>query len=172
VAREAVAAGASMINDISAGTMDTGMIAAAASLDVPYVLMHMKGNPETMQQEAHYNNVTGEVLDFFIAKKTMLNNAGIMDIIIDPGFGFGKTIEHNFELLHNLPVFKMLDAPLLLGISRKATIYKTLGITAEEALNGTTVLNTIGLVNGAAILRVHDVKEATETIRLFTACMS
>jgi len=135
------------------------------------VLMHMQGHPGSMQQAPRYKNVTGEVLDFFIQKKALLHEAGVMDIIIDPGFGFGKTIEHNFELLRNLPVFKMLNAPLLLGISRKSTIYKTLGITAEEALNGTTVLNTIGLMNGAAILRVHDVKEAAEATRLFSACM-
>ena len=171
VAREAVAAGASIINDISAGSMDSDMIATAVSLHVPYVLMHMQGHPGSMQQAPRYKNVTGEVLDFFIQKKALLHEAGVMDIIIDPGFGFGKTIEHNFELLRNLPVFKMLNAPLLLGISRKSTIYKTLGITAEEALNGTTVLNTIGLMNGAAILRVHDVKEATEATRLFSACM-
>ncbi|HLG38134.1 MAG TPA: dihydropteroate synthase [Chitinophagaceae bacterium] len=170
VAKEAVAAGASIINDISAGSMDEKMIDTAASLHVPYVLMHMKGVPKTMQQSAQYENVTREVLDFFIKKLAELRQAGISDIIIDPGFGFGKTIEHNFELLRNLPVFKVLECPLLLGISRKSTVYKTLGITAEEALNGTTVLNTIGLMNGANILRVHDVKEAREAIQLVAAC--
>jgi len=169
VAREAVAAGVSIINDISAGSMDENMIATAAGLKVPYVLMHMKGTQQTMQQSAQYENVTREVLDFFIAKVDELKKAGIHDIIIDPGFGFGKTIAHNFELLRNLEVFKIIDHPLLLGISRKSTIYKTLGITAAEALNGTTVLNTIGLMNGASIIRVHDVKEATEVIRLVTA---
>jgi dihydropteroate synthase len=170
VAELAIEAGASIINDISAGSMDESMISMAASLHVPYVLMHMKGFPKTMQQSAQYENVTKEVLDFFIQKVNELRQAGISDIIIDPGFGFGKTIEHNFELLRNLSVFQMLGCPLLLGISRKSTIYKTLGITAGEALNGTTVLHTIGLMNGADILRVHDVREAREAIQLVTAC--
>lgn len=171
VAREAVAAGAGIINDISAGTMDADMFSMAASLKVPYVLMHMQGTPQTMQQSPQYDNVTREVLDFLIAKTELLKKAGVNDIIIDPGFGFGKTIAHNFELLSNLSVFKIISHPLLLGISRKSTISKTLGITAEEALNGTTVLNTIGLMNGADIIRVHDVKEAKEAIQLVDACM-
>ena len=171
VAKEAVAAGASMVNDISAGSIDQNMIAAVAALHVPYVLMHMQGSPQTMQQSPQYENVTREVLDFFIGKIAELQKAGIQDIIIDPGFGFGKTIAHNFELLRHLSVFKIIDHPLLLGISRKSTIYKTLGITASEALNGTTVLNTIGLMNGASIIRVHDVKEAKESIKLIAACM-
>ena len=170
VAKEAVAAGACIVNDISAGSMDENMFATVASLRVPYVLMHMLGTPQTMQQSPHYENVTKDVLDFFIAKIDLLKKEGISDIIIDPGFGFGKTIAHNFELLRQLSVFKLIDHPLLLGISRKSTIYKTLGITAEEALNGTTVLNTIGLMNGANILRVHDVKEAREAIQLVEAC--
>jgi dihydropteroate synthase len=169
VAKEAVAAGASIVNDISAGSMDDRMIETAAVLKVPYVLMHMQGTPQNMQQHPQYEDITKEVLDFFIRKKDELHKAGITDIIIDPGFGFGKTIAHNFELLRNLPVFKMLDCPLLLGISRKSTISKTLGITAEEALNGTTILNTIGLMNGASVLRVHDVKEAAEAVKLFVA---
>lgn len=168
VVKEAIAAGASIVNDISAGSMDGKMISTVAALQVPYVLMHMQGTPQTMQQQPIYENVTKEVLDFFIQKKDELQQAGIHDVIIDPGFGFGKTITHNFELLRNLSVFKMLDAPLLLGISRKSTIYKTLDIAAEQALNGTTVLNTIGLMNGAGILRVHDVKEAKEVITLFS----
>lgn len=172
VAKEAVAAGACIVNDISAGSMDKNMVATVASLRVPYVLMHMQGAPQTMQQSPHYDNVTKEVLDFMIAKIDLLKKAGIIDIIIDPGFGFGKTIAHNFELLRQLSIFKIIDHPLLLGISRKSTIYKTLGITADEALNGTTVLHTIGLVNGANILRVHDVKEAIEAIRLVEACMT
>ncbi len=171
VAQEAVAAGASLVNDISAGSMDPDMIGTAAALQVPYVLMHMQGTPATMQQEPAYQNVTGEILDFFIREKSRLNKAGINDIIIDPGFGFGKTIPHNFQLLRHLAVFKMLQAPLLIGVSRKSTIYKTLGITVEEALNGTTVLNTIGLMHGASILRVHDVKEAAEAVQLFSDCM-
>ena len=171
VASEAVAAGAGIINDISAGSMDASMISIVASLRVPYVLMHMQGTPQTMQQSPQYKNVTREVLDFLIEKTELLKKAGIKDIIIDPGFGFGKTIAHNFELLRHLSVFKILQYPLLLGISRKSTIYKTLGITAEEALNGTTVLNTIGLMNGADIIRVHDVKEAKEAIKLVEACL-
>jgi dihydropteroate synthase len=172
VATKAVAAGACIVNDVSAGSMDENMIAAVAELRVPYVLMHMKGVPQTMQQSPHYKNVTSEVLDFFITRIEELAKAGIRDIIIDPGFGFGKTIAHNFELLNNLPVFKMIHRPLLMGISRKSTIYKTLQITAEEALNGTTVLNTIGLMKGASILRVHDVKEAKEAIELSMSTMA
>lgn len=166
VAKEAVAAGACIVNDISAGSMDEAMIKTVARMQVPYVLMHMKGTPQTMQLQANYDDVTKELLDFFISKKSELEKAGMSDIIIDPGFGFGKTIGQNFELIRNLPVFKMLNCPLLLGISRKSSIYKTLGISPEEALNGSTVLNTIGLLNGAMILRVHDVKEAIEAIKL------
>lgn len=170
VAELSVSAGADIVNDISAGSLDADMIHTVAGLNVPYILMHMRGTPQTMQQEPTYDNVTREVLDFFIKEAEHLCLAGINDIIIDPGFGFGKTIAHNFELLRNLPVFKMLSFPILLGISRKSTIYKTLGTTPEEALNGTTVLNTIGLMNGASILRVHDVKEAVETVKLYSAC--
>jgi dihydropteroate synthase len=169
VAIAAVEAGASIINDISAGSMDNKMIKAVVELKVPYVLMHMKGTPQTMQQNTAYENVTREVLDFFISKTHELKNAGILDIIIDPGFGFAKTIDQNFELLKTLSVFKMLDKVIMLGISRKSTIFKTLGVNADDALNGTTVLNTIGLINGASILRVHDVKEAKETVKLFSA---
>ena len=168
----AVAAGASIVNDISAGSMDAAIIETVASLKVPYVLMHMQGTPQTMQKQPQYENVTREVLDFMIKKISELRKAGITDVIIDPGFGFGKTIAHNFELLNNLSVFRMLNSPLLLGVSRKSTIYKTLGITADESLNGTTVLNTIGLMNGASILRVHDVKEAVESVKLFEVCRS
>lgn len=166
VATEAVAAGASIINDISAGSIDPELLPAVAALKVPYVLMHMQGTPQTMQQQPVYESVTTEVLDFLQHKTSVLHEAGIHDIIIDPGFGFGKTIAHNFQLLHELEAFQLIDAPLLLGISRKSTIYKTLGTTAEEALNGTTVLNTIGLLKGARILRVHDVKEAVEAVKL------
>ena len=166
VASKAVAAGASIVNDISAGSIDAEMIKTVAGLNVPYVLMHMQGTPLIMQQNPSYEDVTKEVLDFFIFKTAELREAGIKDIIIDPGFGFGKTIDHNFELLKNLAVFKVLNLPLLLGISRKSTISKTLGITADEGLNGTTVLNTAGLLKGASILRVHDVKEAVESVKL------
>lgn len=169
VALAALNAGATIVNDISAGSMDKHMIETVAELKVPYILMHMKGTPQTMQQNPVYENVNREVLDFFIAKINDLRKAGILDIIIDPGFGFGKTIDHNFELLKNLPVFKMLDKPILVGISRKSTIYKTLGVSADEALNGTSVLNTIALMNGASVLRVHDVKEAKEAVALFLA---
>jgi dihydropteroate synthase len=170
VARDAVAAGASIINDVSAGSLDKDLWSTVASLRVPYVLMHMKGTPQTMQLDPQYENVTGEVLDFFIQTIPRLYAAGIHDIIVDPGFGFGKTIGHNFELLRNLSAFGILDKPLLLGISRKSTVYKTLNTTADQALNGTTVLNTIGLMNGASILRVHDVKEAREAVILVEAC--
>ncbi len=166
VAAAAVAAGACMVNDISAGNMDEAMIPVVASLQVPYICMHMKGKPQTMQQQPHYDDVVKEVLDFFIYKIDECKRAGIKDIIIDPGFGFGKTIPHNFQLLSNLAVFKILERPILAGISRKGTIYKTLNIDVTEALNGTTVLNTLALHNGANILRVHDVKEAKEVILL------
>lgn len=166
VAKEAVDAGASILNDISAGSLDDKMIETVAALKVPYVLMHMRGTPETMQQLTQYDNLVREVIDYFIAKLEMLKKAGIGDIIIDPGIGFAKTAEQNFQLLKNLQQLSILGHPILAGISRKATIYKTLGITADEALNGTTVLNTVALLNGASILRVHDVKETREAVTL------
>lgn len=169
VAQEAVHAGACIVNDISAGDFDKDMIATVASLRVPYVLMHMQGRPHHMPKTPHYENVTKEVLDFFIGKLAILRSAGISDILIDPGFGFGKATAHNFELLKNLEVFKITGCPLLTGISRKRTVWNTLGITPADSLNGTTVLNTISLLNGANILRVHDVKEAIETIKLVEA---
>lgn len=168
VAAQAVAAGASIINDISAGSLDHTMITTVAALKVPYVLMHMKGTPQTMQQEAQYQDVSREVLDFFIHKLSLLKEAGIHDIIIDPGFGFAKHSVQNFELLKNLEIFNILNAPVLLGVSRKSFIWKTLGVTPDEALNGTTVMNTIGLQKGASILRVHDVKPAMEAIELYS----
>jgi dihydropteroate synthase len=167
VAAVAVREGVAIVNDVSAGNMDEAMIQTVAALQVPYICMHMKGTPETMQQNASYDDIVKEVLDFFIKKIAQCTEAGIKDIIIDTGFGFGKTIAHNFMLLKNLSVFEMLDKPILAGLSRKGTIYKTLNITAGEALNGTTVLNTIALLSGVSILRVHDVKEAKETIQLF-----
>jgi dihydropteroate synthase len=167
VAIAAVQAGASIVNDISGGQMDAEMIPTIASMrNVPYICMHTKGTPETMQALAVYEDVTKEVLEYFIAKIYECKNAGIKDVIIDPGFGFAKNAEQNFTLLKNLSLLKMLDKPILVGISRKSTIYKTLGITATEALNGTTVLNTMALNNGAGILRVHDVREAMEVINL------
>lgn len=166
VAKESVQAGASIINDISAGEMDKQMIETVGKLNVPYVCMHMKGVPENMQHQTHYENVTKEILDFFIKKIEECKQAGINDVIIDPGFGFGKNISQNFRLLKDLKIFQMLEKPIMAGVSRKSTIYKTLKIQAEDSLNGTTVLNTIALLNGASILRVHDVKEAKEAITL------
>lgn len=169
VARAAVEAGAGMVNDVSAGTLDADLIPTVAALGVPYVLMHMPGNPQTMQQAAVYQNVTLEVFDALSARLNELEGAGLNDIIIDPGFGFGKTIAHNFQLLRELPFFQQLGRPVMAGLSRKATVYKTLQTTADKALNGTTVLHTIALLNGASILRVHDVKEAAEAIKLYGA---
>ncbi len=169
VAAIAVHAGASIVNDVSGGEMDDKMIATVASLDVPYICMHMKGRPETMQEKPFYENVVEEVLQFFIRKTEACLQAGIKDVIIDPGFGFGKTATHNFTLLKNLEVFKIFERPLLAGLSRKGTIYKTLGIPVEEALNGSTVLHTLAIQNGANILRVHDVKEAKEVVTLMMA---
>ena len=167
VAKESVVAGASMINDISGGNFDLDMLHVIGKLKVPYVCMHIKGTPQTMQKNPAYENVIKEIFDFFIERIDACKKAGINDVIIDPGFGFGKNKDHNFELLKNLPVFKMLERPVLAGISRKSTIYKTLGVTTDEALNGSTVLHTIALMNGANILRVHDVKEAKEAVKLF-----
>ena len=166
VAKKAVEAGASIVNDVSGGLMDNQMLPTVAALHVPFVCMHMKGTPKNMQQNPTYNNVTEEVLTFFIEKIDACKKAGINDVIIDPGFGFGKTIEHNYTLLKQLAAFKILQKPILLGVSRKSMIYKPLEVTANEALNGTSVLHTIGLENGASILRVHDVKEAIECIHL------
>lgn len=166
VASEAVWAGASIVNDVSAGTIDENLIATVATLQVPYVLMHLQGTLETMQKAPFYENITLEVFDFLNFKIKELHEAGIRDIIVDPGFGFGKTIAHNFQLLNGLSYLQQLRKPLLVGLSRKATIYKTLQIEPGEALNGTTVLNTVSLLNGAHILRVHDVKEAVQAIEL------
>ena len=166
VAREAISAGASIINDISAGTIDEQLLSTVYDLNVPYVLTHMLGKPQTMQHEPVYQNVTLDVFDFLNKKLDTLTRMGIKDVIIDPGFGFGKTYNHNFELLRHLQYFKKLDRPLMVGVSRKATIYKTLHITAEEALNGSTVLHTYALLNGANVIRAHDVKEAIQAIKL------
>ena len=169
VARSAVEAGASLVNDISGGSFDQQMISTVATLGVPFICMHVKGKPDNMHHNPQYDDVTREVLDYFIIKTAECKLAGIHDVIIDPGFGFSKTAAHNFELIKNLSVFQILQKPLLAGISRKSTIYKTLSVTAAEALNGTTVLNTICLLNGANILRVHDVKEAVEAVKLVEA---
>jgi dihydropteroate synthase len=169
VAREAVAAGACIVNDISGGSLDPDMLRVVGQLGVPYICMHMKGEPSTMNQYAVYDNVVTEVLDFFIRRIEDCRRAGINDIILDPGFGFAKTAVHNFQLLRRLDLLRVCGKPLLVGVSRKSTIYKTLGVSPEEALNGTTVLHTLGLLHGAEILRVHDPKEARETIRLLEA---
>ncbi|MBK7938468.1 MAG: dihydropteroate synthase [Lewinellaceae bacterium] len=168
VAVAATEAGASMINDVSAGNLDPEMLETVAGLGVPYVLMHMLGSPETMQQKPHYEHIVNEVLDFFIQKLEILRHLGVRDILLDPGFGFGKTVEHNFQLLKNLHVFgRVLDLPVLAGVSRKSMICKVLQVSPANALNGTTALHMAALQQGARVLRVHDVKEAAEVIRLW-----
>lgn len=167
VAKKAVEAGALLVNDVSAGTIDVALLPTVASLQVPYVLMHMQGTLQTMQTAPRYDNVVTDVFDFFSFKLKELYALGIHDVILDPGFGFGKTATHNFTLLKGLHFFQQFQNPMLVGLSRKATVYKTLGITAGEALNGTTVLQTLALLNGASILRVHDVKEAVQAITLY-----
>lgn len=168
VAESAVNAGASIINDISGGMIDENMLAVSGSLNVPFVCTHIKGTPETMQQNPVYEDVVKEVLQFFIERIDTCLKHHIKDIILDVGFGFGKTKEHNFSLLKNLSVFSILQKPLLIGLSRKGMVYKPLDTTADKALNGTTVLNTLALMSTASVLRVHDVKEATEAVRLFS----
>lgn len=166
VAKAAVASGALIVNDVSGGSMDRRMLESVASLRVPYVCMHMQGRPENMQESPRYGDVVGELLDYFSGRIRDCRDAGIHDIIIDPGFGFGKTVEHNYALLDSLELFGAFDLPVLAGLSRKSMIQKVLGVQASQALNGTTVLNTIALMKGARILRVHDVQEAVEAVRL------
>ena len=166
VASAAVKAGACIVNDISGGRLDEAMLSTVAALGVPYVAMHMQGTPETMQQDPHYTDVTREVLEYLGAVDKRATDAGIHDVILDPGFGFGKNRGHNYRLMAELDLLALLDRPILVGVSRKSMIYKTLGISPEEALNGTTVLHTVALMKGADILRVHDVREAIEAIRL------
>jgi len=166
VATKAVNTGAAIINDISGGTLDPEMFKQVSLLKVPYILMHMRGTPQNMKTQTNYDNISKEVLTYFSEKIAKAHKAGINDIIVDPGFGFAKNAEQNFELLNNLELFKSLSAPCLVGISRKSTIYNTLKVSAEDALNGTTVLHTVALLKGASILRVHDVKEAKECITL------
>jgi dihydropteroate synthase len=158
--------GASIINDISGGQLDDNMFATIAALNVPYILMHMRGTPQTMQQHTKYDDLIGEILIYFASRIRQLHLLGVNDIIIDPGFGFSKTTDQNYQLMHQLNELALLDLPLLIGISRKSMIYKLLGSTPEESLNGTTVLNTIALLNGANFLRVHDVKAAKEAVRI------
>ena len=161
--------GVAIINDIAAGEMDADMFHTVAALNVPYIMMHMQGTPQSMQQHPHYDNLLKEVFLYFARKVQQLRDLGVKDIILDPGFGFGKTIEHNYELLSHLEDFRIFELPLLVGVSRKSMIYRLLDITPQEALNGTTVLDTICLLKGADILRVHDVKEAVETVRIVQA---
>lgn len=159
--------GAAIINDISAGNLDEKMMEVVAKHNVPYIMMHLRGTPQTMQSQTNYENIIKEMLFYFSEKVNKARSLGINDLIIDPGFGFAKTLEQNYEVLQNFERFKMLELPLLAGISRKSMVYKPLGLTANEALNGTTVLNTIAVSKGANILRVHDVKEAVECVTLF-----
>lgn len=166
VAKQAIESGAAVINDISAGLLDKNMLPTVADLHVPYIMMHMRGTPQTMQQFTKYDNLTKDILFYFSERIAAARALGIIDIIVDPGFGFSKTLEQNYELMQHLELFKMLDKPMLIGISRKSMIYKYLNTNPQEALNGTSVLNTIALQKGAGILRVHDVKEAIECVKL------
>lgn len=167
VARQCVEEyGAAIINDISAGEMDEQMFPTVARLNVPYIMMHMQGTPQNMQKEPHYENLLKEVFMYFARKVRQLRDLGMKDIILDPGFGFGKTLEHNYELMAHLEEFGIFELPLLVGVSRKSMIYRLFGATPQEALNGTTVLDTVALMKGADILRVHDVREAVEAVRL------
>jgi dihydropteroate synthase len=167
VAQEAIEAGAAIINDISAGEDDEQMFKTVIQHQVPYIMMHKKGNSKTMQQNPSYNNVLLEVIDYFVPKVEFLKQNGVADIIIDPGFGFGKNIEHNYTLLNKLDRFKIFELPILVGFSRKKMIQNIINEPAENALNGTTVANTLALMKGAKILRVHDVKEAVEAVNIF-----
>lgn len=170
VAKQAVLEyGVNMVNDISGGRIDERMFPVVAELNVPYILMHMKGTPQTMQQLTDYDNFIQDVLYYFSARKARLNLLGVNDVIIDPGFGFSKTRSQNYELMEYLKYFNIFEEPILVGISRKSMIYKLLGISPEESLNGTSVLNTVALLSGANILRVHDVKEAVECVKIITS---
>ena len=161
--------GVAIINDIAAGEMDADMFRTVAELNVPYIMMHMQGTPQNMQKHPHYDNLLKEVFLYFAQKVQQLRDLGMKDIILDPGFGFGKTVEHNYELLAHLEEFRVFELPLLVGVSRKSMIYRLLGGTPRDALNGTTVLDTICLLKGADILRVHDVREAVETVKIVEA---
>lgn len=167
VAKESLDLGAHIINDISAGKIDTGMLDLIAEYQVPYIMMHMRGTPQTMKQLTDYDNLVKDVMFYFSERITEARSKGINDLLVDPGFGFAKTIEQNFELLNHLKVFQHLELPILTGVSRKSMIYKTLNITSQKALNGTTALNMAALMNGSSILRVHDVLEAKQCVTLF-----
>lgn len=171
VAKEAIHAGAHIINDVSSGNADEAMFETVAQLGVPYILMHSRGNPQTMSKLNQYHHLITDIIKELATKLAQLRALGVVDVVIDPGFGFAKDINQNFELLNNLSVFQSLGCPLLVGISNKGMIYKTLGIEVAEALNGTTVLNTIGLLQGAQILRVHQVKEAVQCVRLYNTML-
>ena len=172
VAKQSIENGAALVNDISAGKLDTKMLSTVGNLGVPYIMMHMKGNPKTMQQQTEYNDITKNVIAYFAERIAAARKEKINDIIIDPGFGFAKTIAQNFELLNSLKLLQLTDQPILAGVSRKSMIYKTLNSTAKEALNGTTALHMVALENGASILRVHDVKEAMECVTLYNQLKS
>lgn len=167
VAKACIENGAAIINDISAGNLDDRMLEVIAQYNVPYIMMHMRGTPQTMQTMTEYDDIVKEMMFYFSEKISLARSLGINDLIVDPGFGFAKTIAQNYEVMQKLELFQNLELPLLIGISRKSMIHKTLGITADEALNGTTFLNTIALTKGAHILRVHDVKEAVECVKLY-----
>ena len=171
VARRAVEAGADIVNDISGGEMDSEMFSAVADMHVPYILMHMQGTPRDMQKAPHYDNLMCEVFRSLGERVELLHEMGVADVILDPGFGFGKTMEQNYEMMARLGEFRLLDCPILAGVSRKSMVYRLLDTTPEESLNGTTVLNTIALMNGASILRVHDVKEAVEAVKIYRQCL-
>lgn len=158
--------GVAIVNDISAGQLDERMFTTVAALNVPYIMMHMQGTPQQMQQNPSYDNLEKEVFLYFAKRVQQLRDLGVKDIILDPGFGFGKTLEHNYQLLAHLEDFSIFELPLLVGVSRKSMIYKLLGIEPQDSLNGTTVLNTISLLKGANLLRVHDVRQAVETVKL------
>jgi dihydropteroate synthase len=167
VARAAVLAGAHLVNDISAGNLDSKMLETVGQLDVPYIAMHMRGNPKTMLEKTNYSDILVEIMNYFSEKVASCKANGIKDIIVDPGFGFAKTVEQNFKILRNLEYFLALSLPILVGVSRKSMIYKTLGISPEEALNGSTALHMYALCKGVNILRVHDITEAKETLNLY-----
>ncbi|REE27283.1 dihydropteroate synthase [Winogradskyella pacifica] len=172
VAKQSIEAGAALVNDISAGKLDENMLSTVGKLGVPYIMMHMKGNPKTMQQHTTYTDVTKEVIAYFAERIAAAHQEKINDIIIDPGFGFAKTVDQNFELLNQLELLQLTDKPILAGVSRKSMIYKTLNSTSENALNGTTALHMVALQKGAKILRAHDVKEAMECVTLYNQLKS